>query len=137
MAGGASLLSAASCGDISVSTVLSSGFAAAPAAPSGLGSDLVSVDLVSGLARASFLSPFLSDDLLSDLSAAGSRIATRSLSPSMTTMTSGFSVARMPLAAAAQSAGSPLGWYLIRPETVLCLRVTPIYGCSEDARSQR
>ena len=39
----------------------------------------------------------------------------------MTTMASGFSVARMPLAAAAQSAGSPLGWYLIRPETVLCL----------------
>ena len=68
--------------------------------------------------------------VLSALSAAGSRIATRSLRPSMTTMASGFSVARMPLAAAAQSAGSPLGWYLIRPETVLCLRITPMSGCS-------
>src|SRR3981189_3395479 len=109
MAGGASLLSAASCGDISVSTVLSSGFAAAPAAPSGLASDLASGDLVSGLARASFLSPFLSDDLLSDLSAAGSRTGTRALGPCMTAMTSGFSLARIPLAAAGQSAGSPLG----------------------------
>src|ERR1700692_29816 len=125
MIGGASL-SAASSGDNSVSTGLSSGLAAASAAPSGLAAGL-SPGLASGLARASFLSPFLSDDL-SDLSAAGSRIATRSSNPSMTTMASGFSVARMPFAAAAQSAGSPLGWYLIRPETVLNLRITPISG---------
>src|SRR5258706_3035606 len=108
MTGGASL-SAASSGDNSVSTGLSSGFAAASVAPSGFVADFASADLASGLALASFLSLFLSDDLASDLSTAGSCIATRSLSPSMTTMASGFSAARMPLAAAAQSAGSPLG----------------------------
>src|ERR1700756_5528989 len=95
VAGGASV-SAASSGDNSVSTILSSGLAA-PAAPSGVAADfgsegLASEDLVSeglaseglgaeGLAsalpRVSFLSPFLSDGL-SDLSAAGSRIGTRS-----------------------------------------------------------
>src|SRR5260370_29309198 len=104
MAGGASL-SAASSGDNSVSTGLSSGLAAESAVPSGLMPGFASA----GLALASFLSIFLSDGLLSDFSEAGSRIATRSLSPSMTTMASGFSFARMPLAAAAQSAGSPLG----------------------------
>src|SRR5258708_22392013 len=121
MAGGASL-SAASSGDNSVSTALSSGFAAA-AGPSGLASPglaseglasegLASEGLPSGLALASFLSVlsvFLSDDLVSDFSTVRSRIATRSLSPSIITIASGFSLARMPLAAAAQSAGSPLG----------------------------
>src|SRR5258706_16175106 len=101
MAGGGSLLSAASSGDNSASVALSSGFPA----PSGLAADFASEGLPSGLALASFLS----GDLVSALSAAGSRIATRSSSPSMTTMASAFSVARMPLAAAAQSAGSPLG----------------------------
>ena len=48
----------------------------------------------------------------------------------MTTMTSGFSVSRMPFAAAVQSEGSPFGWYLIRPDVVLCLRITPMSGCS-------
>src|SRR5258706_6918560 len=100
MAGGGSLLSAASSGDNSASVALS-GFPA----PSGLAADFASEGLPSGLALASFLS----DDLVSALSVAGSRIATRSSSPSMTTMASAFSVARMPLAAAAQSAGSPLG----------------------------
>ena len=116
IAGGASL-SAASSGDNSVSTGLSSGFAAASVVPSGLGfasagfasEGFASEGLASGLARTSFLSVFLSADLASDLSTTGSRIETRSLSPSITTMASGFSVARMPLAAAAQSAGSPLG----------------------------
>src|SRR5438876_1694608 len=104
MTGGASL-SAASSGDNSVSTALSSGFAAS-AALSGFARGFDSEALPSDLLRAPFLSPFLSDDL-SDLSAAGSRIATRSSNPSMTTMASGFSVARMPFAAATQSAGSP------------------------------
>src|ERR1019366_5427166 len=108
MIGGTSL-SAASSGDNSVSTGLSSGFAAASVVPSGFAPDLPSAGLASGLPRGYFLSLFLSDDLASDFSTAGSRIATRSLSPSITTMASGFSVARMPLAAAAQSAGSPLG----------------------------
>src|SRR4051812_6891953 len=98
MTGGASLLSAASSGDNSGSVALS-----------GLAVDFASEGLPSGLALASFLSLFLSDDLLSALSAAGSRIATRSLSPSMTTMASGLSVARTLLAAVAHSAGSPLG----------------------------
>ena len=49
----------------------------------------------------------------------------------MITIASARSVARMPLAAAAQSDGSPLGWYLMRPELVLILRVTPMSGCSE------
>src|SRR5437879_5245997 len=108
MVGGASLLSAASSGDNSVSTALSSGFAAASAGPSGFTPDFASAGLAPGLARTSFLS-LLSEDLPSDFSTAGSRNATRSWSPSMTTMASGFSAARMPLAAAAQSAGSPLG----------------------------
>src|SRR6266850_1019349 len=103
--GGGSLLSAASPGDNSASVALPSGFPAAAVAPSGFAADFATEGLPSGLALASFLS----DDLLSALSAAGSRIATRSSSPSMTTMASAFSVARMPLAAAAQSAGSPLG----------------------------
>src|ERR671937_686860 len=85
-----------------------SGLSPASVVPSGLVPGLVSEGFASGLARASFLSPFLSAGL-SDLSAAGSRKETRSLRPSMTTMASAFSVARMPLAAAAQSAGSPLG----------------------------
>src|SRR5882757_1385117 len=102
MNGGATPLSAF--GDNSESAASSSGFAADFAS-----ADFVSEGLPSGFALASFLSLFLSDDLLSELSAAGSRIATRSLSPSMTTMASAFSVARMPLAAAAQSAGSPFG----------------------------
>ena len=116
-AGGASALSASS-GGSSASVVLSSPFAAVSAAPSGFAPGFASAGfesegfesegLASFLSRASFLSPFLSE-ALSDFSAAGSRIATRSLRPSMTTMASGFSVARMPLAAAAQSAGSPLG----------------------------
>src|ERR1700738_4432793 len=109
MAGGASLLSAAPSGDNSASVALSSGFPAASDAPSGFAADFASEGLRSGFALASFLSFFLSDDLLSALSAASSRIATRLLSPSMTTMASAFSVARMPLAAAAQSAGSPFG----------------------------
>src|SRR4051794_30792740 len=98
MSGDASL-SAASSGDNSESVALSSGFPVADFASEGLPSDL---------ALASFPSLFGSDDLSSDLSAIGSRIATRSSSPSMTTMASAFSVARMPLAAA-QSAGSPFG----------------------------
>src|ERR1700716_4221973 len=109
MIGGASLLSPACAGDNSVSTALSSGFAAASAAPSGFAPDFASAGLAPGLARTSFLSLFLSEDFPSDFSAAGPPLATRSLSPSMMTMTSGFSVARMLLAAAAQSAGSPLG----------------------------
>src|SRR5450759_2528184 len=101
MTGGASLLSAASSGDNSQSVTL--------VAPSGFAADFSFEGLPSGLGSASFLSLFLSGDLLSDLSAAGSRIATRSSSPSMTTMASALSVARMPLAAAAQSAGPPFG----------------------------
>src|SRR5260370_36254898 len=116
MAGGASL-SAASSGDNSASTGLSSGFAAASVALSGFAVDFASAGLASGLVLASLLSFFLSVDLGSDFSTTGSRIDTRSLRPSMTTMASGFSMARMPLAAAGQSAGSPLGWYLMRPET--------------------
>src|ERR1700689_4287499 len=108
MAGGPSL-SAASSGDNSVSTGLSSGFAVASGLPAGLAPGFPSEGLASSLALASFFSVFLSDDLLSDLSTAGSRIATRSSNPSMMTMASGFSVARMAFAAAAQSAGSPLG----------------------------
>src|SRR6202047_3047862 len=100
MTGGASLLSAASSGDNSESVAL--------AAPSGFAAGFALEGLPSGLALAS-LSLFLSGDLLSDLSVAGSRIATRSSSPSMTTMASAFSLARMPLAAVAQSAGSPFG----------------------------
>jgi hypothetical protein len=34
------------------------------------------------------------------------------------------------LAAAAQSAGAPLGWYRIRPEIVFTFRITPMAGCS-------
>src|ERR1700687_312237 len=109
MAGGASPLSAASSGDNSASTALSAGFAAESVAPSGFAPGFASAGLASGLGLASFLSLFLSDGLPSDFSVTGSRMAMRSLSPSMTTMVSGFSVARMPLAAAAQSAGSPLG----------------------------
>src|SRR6266481_6807339 len=108
MAGGASL-SVASSGDNSVSTGLSSSFAVAFVPPLGLALGFPTAGLASGLALASFLSVFLSDEVLSDFSVAGSRIATRSSSPSMTTMASAFSVARMLLAAAAQSAGSPLG----------------------------
>src|SRR5882724_2008727 len=104
MNGGATPLSAF--GDNSESAASSSGFPAA----SGFAADFASADFVSeGLPSGFALASFLSDDLLSELSAAGSRIATRSLSPSMTIMASAFSVARMPLAAAAQSAGSPFG----------------------------
>src|SRR5258706_9778149 len=103
MTGGASLLSGASSGDNSKSVALLCGLAL------GFASDFASEGLPSGLALASFLSLFLSEDLLSDSFAAGSWIATRSLSPSMTTMASAFSVARLLLAAAAQSAGSPSG----------------------------
>src|SRR6202048_5554370 len=103
MTGGASF-SAASSGDNSASTGFSLGLATASGVPSGL-------------PLASFLSVFLSDDLLSDLSAGGSRVAPRSSRPSITTMASGFSLARMPLAAAAQSAGSPLGGYVDTPAT--------------------
>src|SRR3981081_4560022 len=116
MAGGTPL-SAASSGDNLVSTVLSSGFAAVSGVPSGFAPDFPSPGLASCLALASFLSLFLSDDLLSDLSTAGSRIGTRSLSPSMTTIASGFSVARMPLAAAAQEPGSALGGDLMKTAT--------------------
>src|ERR1700722_6327107 len=108
MAGGPSLL-AASSGDNSVSTGLSSGFAGGSVPPPGFAPGFPSADLASDLALTSFLSVLLSNVLLSDLSTAGSRIATRSSNPSMMTMASGFSVARMPFAAAAQSAGSPLG----------------------------
>src|SRR6476659_6769917 len=97
MTGGASRLPVASSGGNSgsVTLVALSGFA------TGFSPD----GLPSGLALASFLSP----DLLLDFSAAGSLIATLSSSPSMTTMASAFSTARMPLAAAAQSAGAPFG----------------------------
>src|ERR1700730_4261256 len=108
MAGGASV-SVASSGDNSVSTGLSSDFAVAFVPPFGLALGFPTASLASGLALVSFLSVFLSDDVLLDFSVAGSRIETRSSSPSMTTMASGFSLARMPLAAAAQSTGSPLG----------------------------
>src|SRR5258707_9233501 len=99
MTGGASL-SAAWSGDNSESVALSSGFPTA----SGFAADFASEALPLGLAVAAFLSLFFSDDLLWDFSVAGSRIATRSFSPIMTTMATAFSVARIPLAAAAQSA---------------------------------
>src|ERR1700687_342793 len=108
MAGGASM-SVASSGDNSVSTALSSGFAVAFVPPFGLALGFPSAGLASGLALASFLSVFLSDDVLSDFSVAGSRIATRSSSPSMTTMASGVLLGRMALAAGGPSAGSPFG----------------------------
>src|ERR1700750_3106804 len=121
MAGGASALSASSGGN-SLSTALSSGFPAASGLASGLAlasfwsvflsavlpsADLPSADLPSAdLPSADLASP----DLASvDLSTAGSRIGMRSLRPSITTIASGFSVARMPFAAATQSDGSPLG----------------------------
>ena len=44
-----------------------------------------------------------------NLTAKHSLVGTAGFFPSITTMASGFSLARMPLAAAAQSAGSPLG----------------------------
>src|SRR5260370_8775028 len=98
MAGGASL-SAASSGDNSVSTVLSSGLAAA-AGPSGLASPglasegLASEGLPSGLAFASFLSVlsvFFSDDLASDFSPAASPRAARAFHPSPLTHPPPFS----------------------------------------------
>ena len=58
---------------------------------------------------------------LSDLSVTTSRNATRSLSPSMTTICPAFSVVRMPLAAANPIGLPALGRYLMRPETVLVL----------------
>jgi hypothetical protein len=117
--GGASVFSASACGNSS-SAALSSGLAVLlPALSFGF----TSRGLLSGL-RA-----FLSAGF-SLFSAAGSRIVMRSLRPSITTMTSGFSLARMFLAAAAQSAGAPLGWYWIRPEIVFTFRITPMAGCS-------
>src|ERR1700760_1273345 len=126
MAGGASALSASSGGN-SLSTALSSGFPAASGLASGLAlasfwsvflsavlpsADLPSADFPSAYLPSADLpsADLASPDLASvDLSTAGSRIGMRSLRPSITTIASGFSVARMPFAAATQSDGSPLG----------------------------